>query len=239
MLYFLCLLCLFSLLSSCIPPTISSTCPEWSQALQSHKRCQPAMGCGVDLSSPASAKCDSRTMRCRGCLLLLERRYSRSSPSWWRKMRCVRGSVAGESRLSESRPALVVPNRYWGHRIGCAVCCYYPSGNSLHNYAQGICHIGERIYLNPSFLSRDFPEASGRLLRNHKEFTFQDMANWLERWLENQFSTLTNAYALCIDRWISDLMTPDSWYYWYVGIQTAYSIIVCQDEEIEDWLLVE
>jgi len=37
--------------------------------------------------------------------------------------------------------------------------------------------IGESIYLNPSFLSRDFPEASGKLLRNHKEFTFQDMAN--------------------------------------------------------------
>jgi len=37
--------------------------------------------------------------------------------------------------------------------------------------------MGESIYLNPSFLSRDFPEASGRLLRNHKEFTFQDMAN--------------------------------------------------------------
>jgi len=35
--------------------------------------------------------------------------------------------------------------------------------------------IGERIYPNPS--SRDFPEASGRLLRNLKEFTFQDMAN--------------------------------------------------------------
>jgi len=37
--------------------------------------------------------------------------------------------------------------------------------------------IGESIYPNPSFLSRDFPEASGRLLRNHKEFTSQDMAN--------------------------------------------------------------
>jgi len=37
--------------------------------------------------------------------------------------------------------------------------------------------IGESIYPNPSFLSRDFPEASGRLLRNHKEFTFQDMDN--------------------------------------------------------------
>jgi len=78
--------------------------------------------------------------------------------------------------------------------------------------------IGESIYPNPSFLSRDFPEASGRLLRNLKEFTFQDMANWLERWLENQFSTLNNAYALCIDRWVSDLITPYSWYYMYVGI---------------------
>jgi len=37
--------------------------------------------------------------------------------------------------------------------------------------------IGESIYPNPSFLSRDFPEAFGRLLRNLKEFTFQDMAN--------------------------------------------------------------
>jgi len=39
--------------------------------------------------------------------------------------------------------------------------------------------MGERIYPNPSFLSKDFPEASqaGRLLRNPKEFTFQDMAN--------------------------------------------------------------
>jgi len=37
--------------------------------------------------------------------------------------------------------------------------------------------IGESIYPNPSFLSRDFPEASGRLLRNLKEFTFQDMVN--------------------------------------------------------------
>jgi len=35
----------------------------------------------------------------------------------------------------------------------------------------------ESIYPNPSFLSRDFPEASGKLLRNHKEFTFQDIAN--------------------------------------------------------------
>ena len=33
------------------------------------------------------------------------------------------------------------------------------------------------IYPNPSFLGRDFPEASGRLLRNLKEFTFQNMAN--------------------------------------------------------------
>jgi len=37
--------------------------------------------------------------------------------------------------------------------------------------------MGESIYANPSFLSRDFPEASGRLLWNYKEFTFQDMAN--------------------------------------------------------------
>jgi len=73
--------------------------------------------------------------------------------------------------------------------------------------------MGESIYPNPSFVSRDFPEASGRLLWNYKEFTFQDMANWLERWLEKQLSTLTNAYALCIDRWISDLITPYSWYY--------------------------
>jgi len=36
---------------------------------------------------------------------------------------------------------------------------------------------GESIYPNPSFLSKDFAEASGRLLRNLKEFTFQDMAN--------------------------------------------------------------
>jgi len=35
----------------------------------------------------------------------------------------------------------------------------------------------ESIYPNPSFLSRDFPEASGRLLRNHNEFTFHDMVN--------------------------------------------------------------
>jgi len=58
---------------------------------------------------------------------------------------------------------------------------YYPSGNSLHNYVGGICHHGESIYLNSSFLSRDFPQASGRVLRNHKEFTFQAMANRLER----------------------------------------------------------
>jgi len=37
--------------------------------------------------------------------------------------------------------------------------------------------MGESIYPNPSFLSRDFPEESGRLLRNHKKFTFQDMVN--------------------------------------------------------------
>ena len=54
---------------------------------------------------------------------------------------------------------------------------YYPGGNRLHNYARGICYHGESIYPNSSFLSRDFPDASGRLLRNHKEFTFQDMAN--------------------------------------------------------------
>jgi len=41
--------------------------------------------------------------------------------------------------------------------------------------------IGESIYPNPSFLSRDIPEVSGRLLRNLKEFRFQDMANRLER----------------------------------------------------------
>ena len=41
--------------------------------------------------------------------------------------------------------------------------------------------IRESIYPNSSFLSRDFLEASGRLLRNHKEFMFQDMANCLER----------------------------------------------------------
>jgi len=37
--------------------------------------------------------------------------------------------------------------------------------------------IEESIYPNPSFLSKDFAGASGRLLRNLKEFTFQDMAN--------------------------------------------------------------
>jgi len=37
--------------------------------------------------------------------------------------------------------------------------------------------IRESIYPNPIFLSRDFLEASGRLLRNHEEFMFQDMAN--------------------------------------------------------------
>ena len=37
--------------------------------------------------------------------------------------------------------------------------------------------IGESIYPKPGFLSRDISEASGRLYRNHKEFTFQDMAN--------------------------------------------------------------
>jgi len=37
--------------------------------------------------------------------------------------------------------------------------------------------MGESIYPNPSFLSRDFLEASARLLRNHKKFTFQDMVN--------------------------------------------------------------
>jgi len=37
--------------------------------------------------------------------------------------------------------------------------------------------IGESIYPNTSFLRRDFPEGSGRQLRNLKEFTFQDMAN--------------------------------------------------------------
>jgi len=37
--------------------------------------------------------------------------------------------------------------------------------------------MGESIYPNLSSLSRDFPEASGRLLRNPKEFMFQDMAN--------------------------------------------------------------
>jgi len=37
--------------------------------------------------------------------------------------------------------------------------------------------IRQSIYPNPSFLSRDFPEASGRLLRDQKLFTFQDIAN--------------------------------------------------------------
>jgi len=37
--------------------------------------------------------------------------------------------------------------------------------------------MGESIYPNPSFLSRDFLEASGSLLRNYKKFTFQDMVN--------------------------------------------------------------
>ena len=41
--------------------------------------------------------------------------------------------------------------------------------------------MGESIYPNLSFLSRDFPEASERLLRNPKEFTSQDMANLLEQ----------------------------------------------------------
>jgi len=35
----------------------------------------------------------------------------------------------------------------------------------------------ESIYPNTSFLRMDFLEASGRLLRNRKEFTFQDMVN--------------------------------------------------------------
>jgi len=35
----------------------------------------------------------------------------------------------------------------------------------------------ESLYPNSSSVSRDIPEASGRLLRNLKEFTFQDMAN--------------------------------------------------------------
>jgi len=99
--------------------------------------------------------------------------------------------------------------------------------------------MGDSIYPNPSCVSRDFPEASGNLLRNHKEFTFQNIANWVEQRLEKQFFTLTNAYALRIDKWISDLITPYSWYYWYVGIYTAYSLIVYKDEEIENWLLVE
>jgi len=54
---------------------------------------------------------------------------------------------------------------------------YYPSGNILHNYTPGVGHHGESIYPNPGFLRMDFPEASGRLLRNHKEFMFQAMAN--------------------------------------------------------------
>jgi len=37
--------------------------------------------------------------------------------------------------------------------------------------------MGESIYPNPSSLSNDFPEASRRLLRNLKEFTFQAMVN--------------------------------------------------------------
>ena len=37
--------------------------------------------------------------------------------------------------------------------------------------------MGESIYPNTSSLSRVFPEASRRLLRNLKEFTFQDTAN--------------------------------------------------------------
>jgi len=37
--------------------------------------------------------------------------------------------------------------------------------------------MGESIYPNPTFMSRDFLEASGRLLRNYKDFTFQDIAN--------------------------------------------------------------
>jgi len=37
--------------------------------------------------------------------------------------------------------------------------------------------MGKSRYPNLSSLSRDFPEASWRLLRNPKEFTFQDMAN--------------------------------------------------------------
>jgi len=35
----------------------------------------------------------------------------------------------------------------------------------------------EKIYPDPSSLSRDFPEASGRLLRNPKEFTFHDITH--------------------------------------------------------------
>ena len=37
--------------------------------------------------------------------------------------------------------------------------------------------MGESIYSSLSSLSRDFPEASRRLLRIEQEFTFQDMAN--------------------------------------------------------------
>jgi len=37
--------------------------------------------------------------------------------------------------------------------------------------------IRESIYPNQSSLSKAFPEASGRLLRNPQEFTFQDRAN--------------------------------------------------------------
>jgi len=36
---------------------------------------------------------------------------------------------------------------------------------------------GESIYPDPNWQSRAFLEASRRLLRNPKEFTFQDMAN--------------------------------------------------------------
>ena len=42
---------------------------------------------------------------------------------------------------------------------------------------EGYATIGEKIYPNPTFLSRDFPEASGRLLRNHKELPLQHIAN--------------------------------------------------------------
>jgi hypothetical protein len=37
--------------------------------------------------------------------------------------------------------------------------------------------MGESIYPIPSSLSTGFPEASGKLLRIQKEFTFQDMVN--------------------------------------------------------------